>query len=1049
MTEPVTLRPERSSPSASICLRLPAPLIHLWTAPGEEEHLDRIALRPLPGLVRLARHLFAIHPTPGEAAEIEVALECCQSFLDAVLGATADTPAARMAAVILPGELRGSGETWQVVDDPLLSELTERPPNLPWGHVYLTGYAASRVEGRRPMTACGDYRRSSGGMVNLFRVAGPPVSVHPWRSPRLLGRDTRYVSRPAVEKMLEGLSQHPVLRVVGPLGCGKTRLVWQTLGPGKAAARSGDKGVAWLSLASLKVSATPPEAQLLRQLETIAARARQPFDLGASLPESDTGTMLRRLTTGERLPSNLDLEPLLLSALRVCSRKMTPPFHLIVDGVEMARPVDLELIDRLITAFAATSDVRFVLVARAGHPWPQAWSASPLVTLPPASQGQMIDIAAALFEGLSMPQEVERRFLAECQGCIFALEEGLVKMIHQRQLRRIYGNFFFGGSKEAEYEPSARFVQHVEAEASSLGNATGPRLLAVAGGPAPPALIRAAAEDLGLELEEGWEGPFLAATWIERCKTPWGHGVSFAGPALGRALSTTLEGAEATRARHALGCALAHASGAPEALWQAYPLLSGSAEALPVIFSLAKGTSVEVAPEGILDGLARELVAHRRRGGGDAIELELLWKILPLARRLARLERFAEELPRAIDLATAEPRKVLALATLKTEVDIRKGRLEEGERTLRAALELVMDQDPGRQALVLLQLGRLMIRQERYAEARTLFEQLLPVLEEGGNSSQAASCRFHLGNIALHEDRLDDARELHLRSLETREAEGNLKAAGSSYSALGATALAAGDYGTARESYAKAEALLEKHGDPGEVSYALLGRGRVLNRLGDYAAASEPLRRALALREEQSDPVGEALARLWLAANHLDLERTSEALKEARQAHFALSLGSEGVQLADAEQILGRIYLQQRAFHQARTHLNAALTLQRRHHQLSSALVSESLQLERALEEGEAAEIRRICKLFEKEQHRLRPLTRRELIDLRLYRGHLWLAEHGGDGDPLPFLRRAYRELMRKASLLAPDQRSVFLFQVKENGEILNAATACQLSLPD
>ncbi|MCB1056920.1 MAG: tetratricopeptide repeat protein, partial [Acidobacteria bacterium] len=982
MTELSSPLQQGSADSEALPLRLPVPLIYVWTAPGNEALLSRIEPPSLLGLIRLAPRLFGVRPSPGEAAEIDVALDCCGRFLEPIVG-SAEHPQAEVSALILPGEVCGFGDRWEVARDPLLDELFEKPPSVPWGRVYLTGYAASRIEGRRPVTPCGDYRRPSGGTVNLFRSAGPTAHLYPWRSPRLLGRETRFVHRPAVEAMLSGLAQHPVLRIVGPLGCGKTRLVWQTLGPGRPEVRSGDKATGWVNLAALRIGTTRPEVLLLRHLEGIAARARQPFDLGASLPESETGTQLRRLTTGEHLPPDLDLVPLVVSALKVLSRKTSPPFRLIFDSLEAARPADRDLVGRLIEAFADSADVRFVLVARTGHPWPQAWSASPLVNLPPASEGQMAEITASLFEGLSMPGEVERRFLTECQGCVFALEEGLVKMIHQRQLRRIYGNFFFGGSKETEYEPSARFVQHVEAEAWALGAATGPRLLSFAGGGAPPNLIRTAATELGLELEEAWESPFLAAGWLERCKTPWGHGVTFAIPALARALGTTVEGPAAVRVRHALGCALAAASADPPALWQAYPLLSGSAEALPVILSLAKGSAVEVAPAGILEGLARELVALRRRGGGDSLELALLWKILPLARRLGRLERYAEELPRAIELAKAEPRKVLALATLKAEVDLIKGRLEEGERTLRAALELVMDQDPGRQALVLLQLGRLMIRQERYVEARALFEQLLPVLEEGASPAQVASCLFHLGNIALHQDRLDDAYELHQRALTIRERDDNLKAAGSSYSALGATALADGDYARALEEYARAEELLEQHGDPGEISYALLGRGRALNRIGDYAAAGEPLRRALAIREQQPDPVGEAIARLWLAMNLLDQGRTDEALKEARQAHFALSLGSEGVQLADAEQTLGRIHLRRRAFDKARSHFNAALSLQRRHHQASSVLVTESLQLERALEQGETPEVRRICKLFTSERHHLRPMARRELVHYR------------------------------------------------------------------
>lgn len=1034
-------------------LRLPAVLIFLWTDDAGAEALERVDPDSLDGFYRLSPKLFALRPLIGDAGEVQLALDRAQQLLTSLQHSGGEDPSTQAAALVLPGEILGYGDSWKPSDDPLLVELEERPPEVPWGFVYLSGYAASRVEAIRSCTAVGDYRRPSGGAITLFRLADQQRRGEPWRNPRLLGRQVRFVPRPAMEKILAGLAVQPVVRVSGPLGCGKTRLVWEVLGPGSEARETlpAAGGVVWTNLPTPRTPAPLLAVSLLRSLQSLAARSSQPFDLASSVPESEPGALLHSLAAGEQIPRGTDLEPVLLSALKTCARKLSGPLRLVFDDLQTAKPEDLVLLIELIQQLHNQGNLFFVLIARSGHPWPQPWTETPQINVPPLGHQPMEELAANLFDGLTMPEPVQRRFLANANGCAFALEEGLIKLIHLRHLRRIYGSFFFGGNKDLHYEPSPRLIQHVEAELEALGESMGVRLLSLVRVPLPPALVAAAAEKVGYSLSDEWHEPYRAAGWLEREEGPWGRGVGFTIPAIAQSLEATLEGETRHQLRRQLGAVLAVQAQNAEARWQAYSLVASSPEGLRLIFELSRGDTPTLDPKGILDGLAAELAALRRRGEGPPEELQLLWRMLPLARRLGRLDRFEDELPRAMELAAGEPRKGLAFASLKTELDIQQGKLEEGERTLRRALELVMEEDSGRQALLLLQLGRLLTRQNRHEEARTLFEQLLPVLKHSDQLSQAASCLFHLGNIALHQDRLEDAEELHQEALNLRNKEGNERQLGASLSALGATALAQGDYGTALERYTKAEPLLESLGDPGELSYALLGRGRVLNRLGEYTSATLPLARALELRQGLTDSVGESIARLWVAANRLDLGSLNEALSEARKAHFALSLGQGTVHLADVDQLLGRIQLRRQNFHQARTHLNAALALYHKLQQPSSALVCESLQLERALKEGEEAEIRRICKLYDQQEDQLRPLARRELVSFRLYQGHAWLEKAQNPKDrpnALRHLRRAYAELMRKAAHLKPEQRNRFLFQVEENTAIVNAATSHQLSLP-
>ena len=52
-----------------------------------------------------------------------------------------------------------------------------------------------------------------------------------------------------------------------------------------------------------------------------------------------------------------------------------------------------------------------------------------------------------------------------------------------------------------------------------------------------------------------------------------------------------------------------------------------------------------------------------------AAELDILWSMLPLGRRLGRLGELEPELLRAIVLAAEHPKRQIALLTLKAEHD--------------------------------------------------------------------------------------------------------------------------------------------------------------------------------------------------------------------------------------------------------------------------------------------------------------------------------------------------------------------------------------------
>jgi tetratricopeptide (TPR) repeat protein len=557
--------------------------------------------------------------------------------------------------------------------------------------------------------------------------------------------------------------------------------------------------------------------------------------------------------------------------------------------------------------------------------------------------------------------------------------------------------------------------------------------------------------------ERGWEEEYLARGWLVSRPTSWGAGVAFASPAVGAALAGTLAPETAARARNALGELLGELSREPAARWSAYQMLAGGSEGVPVLLDLAEraagaGGPAPASDDELLAALIRELVAHRERGGDPETELKLLLALLPLALRTAHLEGLAGELRHAMHLALEHggggPERLLALARLKADLDRREGRLAKAEETLRKALETSHHVDERGKAALLLQLGRVLIARQRLDEAEKLFGQVLERVGRPGTEDLAAGCRFYLGNIALHRCRYEEALAHHQAALELRSASrGPVKPRIASLTALGAAHLALGRYGEALAHYREAEERSRQAGDDEELSYVLLGIGRALSRLGDFAAASAPMRQALALREASGDGLGEAVARLAVAENHLALDRPREALREAREAHFQLSMLTEGKPLGQAEQLLGRVQLTRRKPEEARNYLRRALRYHDDRGDRAEAAFDRAWLLDAALADGRPEEVAELTGALGEFLAGADYPELGERLDYRMYRGLEWLRARGEDaGDPLLHLGRAYRGLLAKAERLRPDQRQVFLYQIPDHEAIVVAATRAGLA---
>lgn len=997
MHKPIAMTPA----STPWTLELPAALLYIWPRAGAaawDGPIARLctALGPAAGVHRLGPGLLAVVPIGGDPGVLDTALSYGR-LLAAEAADRLSGGAAEAGLLVAPGAVTVAGGEAELVADPFLDDLAQRPPELPGNEVLLTGRAARTLETPRDLRASGDYTGPSGRMVPLYFAdeARPPVRL--WRNPELLGRRPRTVERPRLREAVAGAV--PVVRITGPIGAGKTRLALETL--------SGLPGTLLRAVAPAARSAEPTlEMQIVnrwlaldRDADRVVAEARS---RGLSAAR-------HRLLDG---PPAAPGEPaqlgrLLLRAAERQSAAGRGPLMVVCDDLERASPEDFAVLAPLVE-IARPEVLRLVLIGRPGAPWPAAWDTLPTIEVPAMSAAEAEQVADHLLAGLSAPAPVRERFLVATGGNPFFFEEGIAELIHRQCVRRSYGNFFFSGDDHTDYAPSPRLVAHVEAEGERLGGATPLRMLALAGGAAPADEVRSAAAiaDPGGSGGPSWADPYLAAGCLVAAESPWGPAVAFAAPAVGSALARTSGAAATAAARHTLGELLADLSPDAPARWRAYRLLAGSAEGVDVLLPLARGAAVADAE--LLAALGGELAAHRERGGGGDAELALLLALLPLA--------------------------------------LRQGRLAGAEEALLTALKTAGKVDTDGKAALLLQLGRLLTEQRRYEDAERLFGEILASATDG-DRRLAADCHFNLGNIALQQNRMDDARRQHQTALdERRSLADDPKALITSLTAMGAVGVESGVYSEALVHYREAEKIARSTGDDVELAFVLRGVGRALGRLGDFAAATGPLRQALALRESAGDVLGEAMARLAVAENYLDLELHRDALREAREAHFRMSLLGDTAPLGRADRLLGLILLSRRRNSVARSHLLRAFEHHRDRGEVVAAAFDRGWLLDEALTSERADEVFLLTRALADFLDRAGYPELGERLDYRLFRALGWLRARGEKvADPLPHLKRAYAALLRKAGHLDPDQRQRFLYQVPENQAILLAGTRHKL----
>lgn len=998
-------------------LELPAAFLRFWAVPGADNDLFA-SLASMPGICRIDEFQLAVYPVAGRGEVFSTALSLAEELVR-----RASDPDKIPALLIFPGVLRRSPERSEPVPSPLMEDLSRRGPALVPGGIFITGYVASWLAGRYRLGEEQIYEAPSGRRVPVRQVLGLADEVVPWHNRTVLGHRTQ-IPRPALAADLSEALTRPVVRVSGSLGAGKTFAVWQQLdGPKR-----------WIGLGHRAAGRPRLATDLYAAAASWIPNVEAADDALLALPPARQVEALCRV--GGAAQAALGRVP-----------------TVVVDDFHLAESGDLGLMQMLLDSpFPRTC--RLILVSRSVCREPGLQSGDlargdvPRVVVPALDEDEMNRLFAAQLDSMELPAKVRERFFEAAAGHPFAFEEGVVRLLHQGKVRSVYGSYFYAGSPQQLYEASERLMRHGDAEAGRLGAALHLRIMSLADQVQTPAVIDLAASRFGVPTAENWFEPYVEAGWLRLDAD--GARLQFVYPAMAQCLRQTVSDAGRGRLRHALGSVLADSAGEDEK-WAAYRLMAGSPEALPPLleFSRASGGAVSTREEVFFALLSEHRDAVERRADAKT-ELQVLWALLPLARRLGKLAEVDAELRRGVELARGDGQKWVALVALQAELDMERGEFRRAEKGLREALAASEGSGRQRRATLFVRLGALLLREERYEEATQVFEQLLPVVDQGGASALGASCRYYLGNIALHQKRLDEAKRLHREAAQFRRGHKLGKPLGASLSALGSVALTEGDFPTALDYFADAESVYESAGaESWELKDVYLGKGRALRSLGEITRAGRPLRAALDAATGRSDSIGEAEARLEVARLHLDLEQPPAALDEARRAHFQLSMTQEISLLGDVERILARILLLQKDVAAAEPHLREALRIHRALGTEQDLAEDHALSLEWATRTGRAEAVSHHSAELRDLLEELELPSGGERLFFQLFLAFHWLESHGEPTpDPVAYLRRSYQELMRKTNFLAPERRHAFLYQIRGHQAILDAAARRNLSLP-
>lgn len=1019
-----------SEPLLTLCS--PAAALHVLGEASAREAVRELLIEH--GAFPSGDGTFTFQLRPGDPAVFDSALSGGARLLNEA-AASSEREREGLRLLVSPAETMLEGNAVRAATAELAEDLRSSPPSLEGGSVHLTSYSARMLEDTWRLSASQPYRRPSGKEIPLLRAEGPGERRSPWRNPTLLERPTVWIDRPELEERLIDRIDEAALLLMGPLGSGKTRLVHRVLERQarrhvtiRAGSDSQREGLVW---------------QIARQLLLPVAERNG----GGTARFTDANTRREAADRWHAARAETTRRDAVLTMLRALSQEQGEPLHLLCDDAERLGGGDLDLLSDLANEAGADS-LRLWIVARPDQRLAESLGGMCQLRTGLLDEAEHRKLAEQLTSGWALPEGVLATLVDETMGNPFALEESLIAMARGKHLRRSYGSFFYAGPDDAGPRVSQRWIAHLQSEAARLGLLEPLLTMAVAEGPLPLATVQAG---LPAPPPKGWEELGLRAGLVRRSGSPWGLGLELACPAYGRGLTAVLDAKTRADIRLRLGTELA-GGGPTGGNWRIYKMLRGTTEGVAALLRATREKDPSQGPRDpeLLSALQEELAALRARDEESDAELVLLWRLFQVARRVGRVAEHLDDLTRALSLSRGGPERYLALAHLKAEVEHEAGRHRDAERTLLAALEETDGHaSAARRAPLMLRLARLYMDAGRLTDAERLLESLYPAMQREGLDAAAASCRFLLGNIARRTHMYPQALAHHGAALEMRRRLELPLDSSASLCALGTVAATMGNYPRALAYFEEAEKVLEDEEETDrDLSFALIGRAKVLGRLGDFTAATPLLRRAMSLRENRDDKPAEAIARLALAANLLDLARRDQAFEQAGRARFQLEMLGVVPVLADADQLLGRIQLERRQLSEAEQHLASATEGHRKQEDEAAYAFDLAWLIQVGRESDHVNTVDRTVRELQTVRARLARVEMAEILDHRLFQGLEWLAERGIDlDDARPYLQRAYEQLLAKAGHLRPEHRHRFLYDVPDNREIVEAATRLDLAL--
>lgn len=1013
MTSPEERLPARELPSA---------LVRVWEArhPSSRIQIPIAVLAGDPDVRETDPGWIAVVPGAGAPNVFDRALLIARETAAAFQrkGLTIQT-------LVLPGRVVTDGDRVHRIKESLQDDLEQSPPALGSDPVAMTARVAAMLEHRQEIRRSIEYARPSGKLLPI-RIPAGLRAWPPWRNPEIVGRRLGTLPRPETRALKNELLEKSLVRLVGPLGTGKSRFVTEAIADLQAVTiwTYGDLPLVDQLRAALQSGGTRGD---LATAEAIAEVLAADSEWYAWQQSAET----------THVPSPEAFERL----FRRITARLGKPVCWVCDDMQKVSGSWRSRLADLADSSELGRSFRMIWIGRTATNWPTGSDSAPLVEMPGWNPTVFHTLVKQLTEGLDLPSHLLDIVEQQATGCPFAAEEAIFGLVHEQKIRRVYGNFFYAGGSGGEAVPSGRLIRHVVSEVARVGDLWPPTLLSAVRQAVPAEELRTATSLFGMTARNDWLNPFLDAGLLVERDSPWGSAIQWSNPLFGSAMRATLSPEDARRISVQIGALLDARSVRDEARQHAWELLSGSEEAVESLLERLKDDKVVSRDENLLETLAAELEAHRRRHGNTDQEFALIRHLLHQAMIRRQLPEFANEISRAEELAGTNVNRILPLAPILAEFYQQRGELHRALEAMHQALRLTSREGTKRRILMILQIGRLLARMHRHESAHALFTGLLDLLPVGDDSALRATCSFHLGNLELHAGRLAKALHLHQQALEIRRRREGARSIGESLCAIGAVQQAQGKFPAALKSFEEALEVLEPIDRPDDAAYALTGIGRIKMKLGDFPGASSALNRALELRRAANDRIGEALTELLVAENLLEMARATQAIHLVREAHFRLRMARLDQYVADAHQLLGRALLSLNQAAEAEIQLEAAQRAHMRTGDVQLARLDLSWRLRAAMASSDLDAVRRLLGQLVDKMRGVQGQDLEELVDFRIYRACEWLGKFEEcPEDASSWLRRANDELLRRAERLEPQQRHQYLSDIVEHREILDRA---------